>query len=241
VEAYFKAVVPEPFRILGLSLRPLSLGRYLLLKRFNCVFVAEEVPQLQPGETLAEIYVGSLILGVFICSFRCDEFMALLESGRFMAEVEAWGNKIFETGRWRKSLPKAIAARANKLKPPKPFNYLEKVGLFKRYLNEGMETPEYFQREDGGQMSGAHWSQSAEVVLRSELNWGTEEIQETPLSKAIADYYKWLENKGIIDLVTDSDRELMKAAEANAMILGGETSNIQQPTSNLESGGPNEP
>jgi hypothetical protein len=203
VEAYFKAVLPEPYRILGLTLRPLSLGRYLLLKRFNCSFVAEGPALPRPGD---------LLIGIFICSFRCGEFLALLESGKFVQEMERWGEKVFKTGPWRKYLPK-------KLQRPEPFNYVEKVELFKRYLNEGTATPEYFQKDDGGQVSGAHWSQSVEVVLRSELGWTTEEIQEAPLSKAISDYYKWLENKGVIDLVTEHDRELMKAAEANARIL----------------------
>lgn len=205
MESYFKAVHPEPYRILGLTLKPLSLGRYQLLKRFNCVFVAEEPAMPRPGD---------LLLGVFICSFRCDEFLALLDAGKFVSEMERWGEKIFKTGPWRKYLPK-------RFQRPEPFNYLDKVVLFKRYLSDGAAAPDYFEIESGGNVSGAHWSQSVEVVLRGELGWTLEEVQEAPLSKAISDYYKFLENKGMIALVSDLDRELMKAAEANAAILAG--------------------
>ncbi len=152
-----------------------------------------------------------LILGVLICSQRCDEFLALLDSGKFLCEVGRWGNKVFRTGPWRRFLPR-------RLQRPKPFDYLEKVILFKKYLAEGNESPKYWEEAIDSQPSGAHWSQSVEIVLRGELGWNEEEINEGPLSKAISDYYKWLENKGMIRLMTAGEVELLAEMEKQAAL-----------------------
>jgi hypothetical protein len=85
--AYFKAAIPEPYRILGLRLKPLSLGRYRLLRRFGCAFVAEE--KKQP-------LIGDLVLGVLVCSMSCLEFTRFMEAPDFVEQIEQWGNKIGE-------------------------------------------------------------------------------------------------------------------------------------------------
>src|SRR6185369_977441 len=81
---YFRQAVPEPFRVLGLSLKPLSVGRYRLLHRFDCAFVAE-------GEASAT--GADLIIGVLICSMRCEDFLRFANSGEFAREVRRWGRR----------------------------------------------------------------------------------------------------------------------------------------------------
>lgn len=188
--ATFRAAIPEPFRILGLRLKPFSLGRYRLLRRLDCAFVSEEPALPKPGD---------LFLGVYICSKRCDEMNQLLESGECWPEMEQWGKSIFGDG-----------------PEPEAFNYLEKVTLFKRYLSESAEVPKYWEEDCSNMHSGGHWSQSVEIVLRGELNWTSEEIDEAPLSKAISDYHKWLEGKGAIRLMSDYEIQLCEDLERAA-------------------------
>lgn len=205
MQDYFQAAIPEPYRILGLRLKPLSLGRYRLLNRFECAFVAE-------GE--AKAGMNDLILGVLICSMRCDEFLQFLESKEFSKSVRAWGRKITSSpiighipfiGKWwRKN---------------HGFNVIQKIGLFKSYIEQSSKTPAYAQEnEETGGPSASHWSQAIEVVLRGELGWTAEEINEQPLSKAMADYFKWAENKGILKLLTEEE---MAHGEANALAMMG--------------------
>lgn len=85
VSAYARAAIPDPYRILGLRLRPLSLGHLLLLQRFNCAFLAD----LPTTVTKAD-----LLLGVLICSMRPDAFLDFLESRGFVRAVAEWGKKI---------------------------------------------------------------------------------------------------------------------------------------------------
>jgi len=179
---YFSAAVPEPFRILGLALKPLSLGRYRLMNRFDVAFVAgkERVPT-----------IPDLLLGVLICSMRCDEFEKFLQDDGFQKQVRRWGKKV----------------------KPKHFNVLEKIRLFRHYIEIHSVVPKYWEMDDSGDTSGAHWSHSMEVALRGELGWSKEEIDEAPLSKAIADYFKWCETRGSIRLMTEEDLELVAALD----------------------------
>jgi hypothetical protein len=198
---YFARVIPEPFRILGLQLRPLSLGRYRLLKRFEIAFVAE-------GEAPAEI--GDLLTGVLICSMRCDEFLAWAASPHFYKDIRRWSRKILPAP-WLLLVP----FFGKRWLRGHSFNAVEKIQLFQRYISEGSRVPDYFD-ESGQQLrSGAHWSQAIEVTLRSELGWTAEEINEEPLTKALADYFKFAENQGLIRLLTPED---VAQGEANTAV-----------------------
>jgi len=83
--SYAAASIPEPYRILGLRLRPFSLGHYLLFERFHCAFLCAD-PALATRQ--------DLLLGVLICSMRHDEFLAFLEQKNFTQEITRWGKRI---------------------------------------------------------------------------------------------------------------------------------------------------
>ena len=211
--AYFKAAIPEPFRILGLTLKPLSLGRYILLRRFGCAFVADES---------ASAGVPDLLLGLVICSMRVDEFLDGMEMDSLSGDVQRWGSKICPHA-WVGLLPvvgKHWRARY-------AFDVVQKMGLFKRYIDEGSVLPKYWEGEGESRASGAHWSQCVEVILRGELGWTREEINEAPLTKALSDYFKFAENQGLVQLMTAGEVAMVEAAEKEEG-----TANIQHPTSN---------
>lgn len=70
---YLTAVWPEPFTILGKRLLPLSIGRLLLLQRYECY------PPKSPS---------GLILAVIICSRPCDQVEAAI-TDRWL-RVKSW-------------------------------------------------------------------------------------------------------------------------------------------------------
>lgn len=81
--SYATAALPEPFRILGLRLRPFSLGHYLLLQRFCPAALAPE-----------RIELADLLLAVLICSLQHAEFLAFIEQKNFAREIARWGKRI---------------------------------------------------------------------------------------------------------------------------------------------------
>ena len=204
--AYFKAAIPEPFRILGLALRPLSLGRYLLLRRFDCAFVAES--EVSAG-------ISDLLLGLVICSMRVDEFLAAAESHELGPDVRRWGKRVCPQS-WLGCLPWV----GKWWRKNHTCDALEKMRLFQRYIAAGSAVPKYWDECEDQRVSGSHWSHGVEVILRGELGWSREEIDEAPLSKALADYFKFAENQGLVRLMTDYEIELIEAAEAAAAVQG---------------------
>lgn len=71
--------------MLGLRLKPFSLGHYLLLQRFGCAFVQET-----PGQATLE----DLVLGVLICSMTHRAFLAFIEQKDFRKQVTDWGKRV---------------------------------------------------------------------------------------------------------------------------------------------------
>lgn len=82
MSGYAKAFLPEPYRILGLNLRPFCLGHYLLMQRFGCGYLANEMNR------------EDLLLGVLICSMTYRQFLVFIEQKSFEREVKKWGKKI---------------------------------------------------------------------------------------------------------------------------------------------------
>src|SRR6266567_4042116 len=159
--AYFQAAVPEPYVIFGLRLLPLSLGRYRLLHRFGCAFVAD-------GE--AKATMQDLLMGIVICSLPVPDFLELLESPRFGREMKRLGRRI------------NMEMRADP-----HFSLLAKFGLFQRYIIENSRCPRYWDEQEERPGSGAHWSHNLEIALRSNLGWTLQEVNEAPLAKALVD------------------------------------------------------
>ncbi len=192
-DTYFSRVLPEPFRILGLQLLPLSLGRYRILKRFDSPFVADAP---------AGAHLDDLILAVLICAMRCDEFLEFIQAPTFTRDVRRWSGRICPHA-WLGCLP-FIGPR---WRARHSFNYLEKIALFQQYLADAQRIPRFTRLADSTQTSSSHWSHSIEVALRSELKWSEEEINEAPLSKALADYFALAERDGSLTILSDADYE----------------------------------
>ena len=121
-----------------------------------------------------------LILGVLVCSMTPQEFLAFIQTPDYTRQAEEWGKKIGL------------------------FDLNERAEMFKEYIAEHSVIPKYWEEKEGG-VSGAHWSQSLEVALRSKLGWTSADLDEKPLSQAFADYFKHAENEGAIRLMTPEE------------------------------------
>lgn len=196
---YFKRVFPDPFQILGLKLKPLSLGRYRLLHRFQCAFVADEAK----GATLSD-----LLIGVLVCSMRVNEFLQWADSARFSKDITKWRKRIFKHA-WIGRIP-WIGKWWRKNHAP---NVVAKIGLLKAYIENGVEIPQFWDIAGGEQSNSSHWSHGIEITLRSELGWTEEEINEQPISKAIADFFRLLEGRGQIRIIQPEELERAKTNE----------------------------
>jgi hypothetical protein len=215
---YFSSSIPEPVRLLGLQLRPLSVGRYRLLKRFDIAFVAEGP---------AHAGVPDLLLGVLICSMRVDEFLEFAAAPNFTRDIRRWSKRLFPHV-WICALP----GFGKWWRRKRGFNVLEKLAAFEAYIAEAQRIPRYTMRDNNPQAHSSHWSHNLEICLRSELGWTLEEINESPLSKALADYFRHAENSGAIILLTDDH---FAAAAHNDAAIAAALAAVQSPGSRVQS------
>jgi hypothetical protein len=186
---YAHAVLPDPYRILGLKLRPFSLGHYLLLQRFGCELLQSPEVLATQARTAADER-ADLILGVLICSMRHAEFLAFVEQKDFLREVHRWGRRVGV------------------------FDVAEKTALFRGYLYSSLREPDYLPLQPGD--DSGDWAQNLKLTLTTRMHYTEAEALELPLSQALADYYKLAESEGLVRLISPEER---RAGEANAAAL----------------------
>lgn len=209
VNDFFTRDIPEPYRILGLTLLPLSIGRYRRMARFGCAFVSENEAKTSGSD---------LILGVLICSMTCAEWDALSISGKLQKTISRWLRTIkavppfYLRGKWGRVISATWVGRL--WRKYNSFDLLEKSKLFNEYIADAQKVPRFLTKESGHGVSNSHWSHNIEVVLMGELGWTHKDIEERPLSKALADYFKHLENQGLITILTELDWQMIQSNNA---------------------------
>ena len=204
---YFAGIIPQPPVVCGLQLKPLSIGRWRLMARFNVAFAAE-------GEATAG--ARDLLLGVLICSMRCEDFKEFVASEYAQKQMDKWGRKFgflpprwFSwpfIGRWLKRLCEDSIAQTD-------YEYItSQMALFQKYIVDG--SPDFSSNfitdpSHEGIVTGSHWSQNIEAALREYLGWTKYEIDEEPLTKALWDFYKQKEQHGLGRFMTPDETEQM--------------------------------
>ena len=196
---FFAAAIPEPWQILGVKLRPFSLGHYLKLSRLGCAFVSEQ-------ETNASL--SDLILGCIVCSMpttvdqEADPFWLWLgrTTGGLKYKLHAakqrmLGKKIptpaeYDCFIWGEQLGSKI-------------NLAEKIQQFKSYLDSNSVVPPYVEikRESSGHTSGAHWTHSVLSALVSRCGYDMEQALNVPVSRALSDFIKQAETDGAVSIL----------------------------------------
>jgi hypothetical protein len=197
---YFNQLFQAPSVVCGRQLLPLSVGRYRLLKRFNVAFVADDERKANAGD---------LLIAVVICSMKVEHFIQFASSKTFRKQLGTWSRRFgfLEPTRlspWR--LVRWFIRRCGGDPDLDDLAYLTgQISIFQRYIMENSQVPHYWDEVESDRTSGAHWSQSIEATLRGEMGWTAAEINEEPLGKAIWDYFKHMENKGFVRLMTPDE------------------------------------
>jgi hypothetical protein len=190
--SFFRSLVPSRFRILGLKLHSLTLGHVHLLESIDCAFLLGEMPAME-----------DLIAGVFICSrdWTANNFWRRYPRLQWLYQWQ-----------WLKRV--AFRSRHIEGVPP-PFNFTEKVLLFRAYLREHFDRPLYriTTREDGSPVTAhndAPTAQTIKVALMGHLNFRESELLDRPWSECLMDYLTWKCMKGDIQFM---DREAVEEAK----------------------------
>lgn len=225
LERLVNKIVPknrEP--ILGLKLRPFCLGHYFLMEKYKCAFI---------GEVGGEVGFSDLLIALLICSRTYEEFLEFetLEDNSWLDRTSVWKwlckrfsfltYRPLSLKQWCKKWGQQIGKAAKR----REINLIKEFKAFPLYMNEGIEEPAHDIEQDGDgnrAESGTHWTQNLLYVLTKELGYSQSEALNLPISRALADKYKWLEAEGVITINTEADKELFKLQEANGVNLLGD-------------------
>lgn len=207
-EAYAEACIPETFTVLGLRLKPLSLGHFLLMRRLNCAFASD---------VEIEISFSDLLVAVLICSMNYEDCLAFFDLPKI--KFWSWQNiKSFGTAWYygKKLGPTGYEIRLwgrefyRQIKKKKDFNLLMEAKRFQRYITEGSQTPLYYEgkHSDDQKTSPAHWSIGLYSFLLTKYDHRT--AMNLPLRQAFMEYCKWAEEQGAIELFWPYEEDMVK-------------------------------
>lgn len=194
---YFAAACPEPWQILGVKLKPFSLGHYIKLHRLGCAFVSE---------IDTEAGLQDLVMAVVVCSMSSDadqdedQFWTWLNRRTgglryrlYRLKQKLFGKSIatpaeFDVYRWGKRVGEVDVA--------------EKVKMFSQYMELCSAMPAYVEEtKTGAKESYAHWAQSVLHALVSKCGYSINEAMNAPMSRAMADFIKQAEVDGVVRIL----------------------------------------
>ena len=182
-DAYARAAVPRPYRVLGLTLRPYCLGHALLLELLNSPFTRDDQ---QPG-------FNDLVLAVLICANTYETASELIRSTSMPLGVRLW--------RWQ------VRCRLSQA------GMLDRIRLVAEYIKEGSKAPRVWANPELRHGSSAPRLAILKLNLLIHLRKGESEAFNTPLGLALWESAAFWESQGALELLTQTDDGLLAAAK----------------------------
>lgn len=207
---YSEAAYPAPWQVLGVALKPFSLGHYIKLNRLGCAFVADETKNAT---------LGDLLLGVAVCSMDShpdagkDPFWQWLSRSAPEGKFAGWWYRlrcrIARMFRQQLLTPAELDMMRFGRKC-RGFDFPSRAQLFADYISAHSKAPAFWESDNqGGKGSGAHWSHAMMQVLVSKCGYTLEEAHNAPLTRAMADFFKYIESEGGCRLMSEEEARFL--------------------------------
>lgn len=174
------------------------------MKHYGCGFATDE--------DSTKVGYDDLLLALVICSMTYQDFLDFINNRKNGKQVMLW------YAPWKPNYDyfyNTLRKEGRKLKARIQRENLDmdglkaKMKLFMAYLKEGTKVPKYWESEDGGKESGAHWSQSVFTAAISELGYTRAEALNTPLRQVFNDFFKYAESQGGLELMKAEEEQLI--------------------------------
>lgn len=189
---FYAVAIPEPTTILGVRLRPFSLGHLILLHRVRSAFVT-------PDETLT---IHDLALSVLFCSMTYMEGCELFNRTDLPKQFTAWHRKL--SGGWLARLG---------LRKETPIDYAKKSLEFSEYLNRGSASPNYTYNPSEFRSMDCPSVQVIKVSMMKDLHIPEAELMDRPWAMCVWDHVTLRAMAGQITLIDD---DVIKKAQESA-------------------------
>jgi len=187
---FYFAAIPTPVSVLGIRLRPYSLGHVLLLSRFDNAFVMGGRPALE-----------DVIQGIVICSQTYAEALRDMDNPKLPSLV----------GKWQRSLQPRYWWGGRK--PELGFSPAQAAKQFVEYLRAGSSFPIFSVPQDKKSNDPLHVPlvQTVKVYLMSKLNFSEAELLDRPWGLCLWDYFTSHAMEGNCKICDTTDDEALRA------------------------------
>lgn len=207
-EPFYLAAIPDAWEILGVKLRPFSLGHVILLHRIESPFLvgwkAESLPTFD-----------DLAVAVLICSCTYEEALEVIESPALPSILRTWADRITGMDQW------SVRIGWNKATP---VDFTTAAIEFSDYIKEHSKIPNYeFNPSDFNDLNCPE-VQVVKVSLMRDMHIPEAEILDRGWGQCLWDYVTLRAMDGRVKLVDEQARAeaLELANDILAKINSGE-------------------
>lgn len=202
-DEFYSVAVPEQRQILGLPLRPLSLGHLILLHRVQSAFVCEGIPDYQ-----------ELAIAALICSLSYEDGIAALKDSDTPKLLKRLGERITGIRDWRVRLG---------LRKPRVIDLPANVAAFSSYLKDHSSIPHYSYTPGDFKTVDCPQVQIVKVTLMRDLHLSDTEILNRSWAMCLWDYVTLRALKGELSIVAKDQIDNASAIAENlaALIASG--------------------
>jgi hypothetical protein len=197
--------------LLGVKLRPLSLGAVIHLQDKESIFISPvKTPLLATDhkQSLANLtnVVNELIVALTICSLTYEEFNDLLNDHLWVDDEQEYISMTEYMDRWNESVKTLLKNDS--------VNIIQSINMFNKYLENGYKKPECESVNQGGPdiINTCDWMTTLVETLTTEKNITTKEVLDQPLKLTFLQFYKIGEKNGCIHFMTDDELQMRELA-----------------------------
>ena len=178
--------VPETVRVLGLPLRPFSLGHVILLHRIESSFVTGGAPTFE-----------DLAASVMVCAQTYREAIQSFTDPDLDKFMRRWHERLTRT-RW--------------LRRRRPLDFVGNCKAFAEYIQAGSKIPDYAFDADDMREVNCPSVQQVKIALMSDMGFSEAELLDRSWGLCLSDYIASKAMKGQITIYRDG--QIAEAKEA---------------------------
>lgn len=180
-DEFYSVAVPEQRQILGLPLRPLSLGHLILLHRVKSAFVCE-----------GTVNYNELAIAALICSLNYQDGLACLKDPGTADFLKLLGERITGILEWRVRLG---------IRKARVIDLLANVAAFSAYLKEGSSIPHYSYTPGDFKSVDCPQVQIIKISLMRDLHISESDLMDRSWAMCLWDYVTLRALKGEVSMV----------------------------------------
>ena len=202
-DEFYSVAVPEQRQILGLPLRPLSLGHLILLHRVKSAFVCE-----------GTVNYNELAIAALICSLTYDDGLACLKDPGTAEFLKLLGERITGIREWSVRLG---------LRKARVIDLPANVAAFSAYLKEGSSIPHYSYTPGDFKSVDCPQVQIIKISLMRDLHISESDLMDRSWAMCLWDYVTLRAMNGEVSMVPkeESDNAAAIGESLAALIASG--------------------